>query len=140
MRVLENFRSIRVIVPRPFRYLGAWGKRSAESKRVNVLEMKYLRNFVGVSQIDRVSCPMLNTVLMFIPFLDYLIFQVLRLFTSVNMLELVQLSIGDMLINEQFAKFVQIKKGTKSFATRVTPNVFCFHYLAVTGSELIKHD
>ena len=68
--------------------------------RVNVLEMKYLRNFEGVSQIDKVSCPMLNPVLMFILFSDYLIFQVLRLFTSVNMLELVQLSIGDMLVNE----------------------------------------
>ena len=30
----------------------AWGMRSAEGKKVNVLEMKCLRSLVGVSQID----------------------------------------------------------------------------------------
>ena len=32
----------------------AWGTRSAESRKVNVLEMKCLRSSVGVSRMDRV--------------------------------------------------------------------------------------
>ena len=32
----------------------AWGMRSAERRKVNVLEMKCLRNLVGVSKMDRV--------------------------------------------------------------------------------------
>ena len=32
----------------------AWGMRSAERRKVNVLEMKYLRSLVGVSRMDRV--------------------------------------------------------------------------------------
>ena len=32
----------------------AWGMRSAERRKVNVLEMNYLRSLVGVSQMDRV--------------------------------------------------------------------------------------
>ena len=31
----------------------AWGMRSAERRKVNVLEMKYLRSLVGVSRMDR---------------------------------------------------------------------------------------
>ena len=33
----------------------AWGMRSAERSKVNVLEMKCLRSLVGVSQMDRVG-------------------------------------------------------------------------------------
>ena len=32
----------------------AWGLRSAERRKVNVLEMKCLRSLVGVSRMDRV--------------------------------------------------------------------------------------
>ena len=32
----------------------AWGMRSAKRRKVNVLEMKYLRSLVGVSRMDRV--------------------------------------------------------------------------------------
>ena len=32
----------------------AWFTRSAERRKVNVLEMRYLRSFVGVSRMDRV--------------------------------------------------------------------------------------
>ena len=32
----------------------AWGMRSAERRKVNVLEKKCLRNLVGVSRMDRV--------------------------------------------------------------------------------------
>ena len=32
----------------------AWGKRSDERRKVNVLEMKCLRSLVGVSRMDRV--------------------------------------------------------------------------------------
>ena len=32
----------------------AWGMRRAERRKVNVLEMKCLRNLVGVSRMDRV--------------------------------------------------------------------------------------
>ena len=32
----------------------AWGMRSAESRKVNVLEMKCLKTLVGVSRMDRV--------------------------------------------------------------------------------------
>ena len=32
----------------------AWGMRSAEGRKVNVLEMKCLRSFVGISRMDRI--------------------------------------------------------------------------------------
>ena len=32
----------------------AWGMRSAERRKVNVLEVKFLRSLVGVSRMDRV--------------------------------------------------------------------------------------
>ena len=32
----------------------SWGKRSAERKKINVLEMKCLRSLVRVSRMDRV--------------------------------------------------------------------------------------
>ena len=33
----------------------AWGMRSDERRKVNVLEMKCLRSLVGVSRMDRVT-------------------------------------------------------------------------------------
>ena len=44
----------RVIVPTVWYLAEAWGMRSAERKKVNVLEMKCLRSLVGVSRMDRV--------------------------------------------------------------------------------------
>ena len=43
-----------VIVPTTLYGAEEWGMRSAERKKVNVLEMKCLRSLVGVSQMDRV--------------------------------------------------------------------------------------
>ena len=43
-----------VIVPTALYGAEAWGMRSAERRKVNVLEMKCLRSLVGVSQMDRV--------------------------------------------------------------------------------------
>ena len=43
-----------VIVPTALYGAEAWGMRSAERRKVNVLEMKCLRSLVGVSRIDRV--------------------------------------------------------------------------------------
>ena len=43
-----------VIVPRALYGAEAWGMRSAERSKVNVLEMKCLRSLVGVSRMDRV--------------------------------------------------------------------------------------
>ena len=43
-----------VIVPTALYGAEAWGIRSAERRKVNVLEMKYLRCLVGVSRMDRV--------------------------------------------------------------------------------------
>ena len=43
-----------VIVPTAFYGSEAWGMRSAERRKVNVLEMKCLRSLVGVSHKDRV--------------------------------------------------------------------------------------
>ena len=43
-----------VIVPTALYGAEAWGMRSAERRKVNVLEMKYLRSLVGVSQMERV--------------------------------------------------------------------------------------
>ena len=43
-----------VIVPTVLYGAEAWGMRSAESRKVNVLEMKCLRSLVGVSRMDRV--------------------------------------------------------------------------------------
>ena len=43
-----------VIVPTAFYGAEAWGMRSAERRKVNVLELKCLRSLVGVSVMDRV--------------------------------------------------------------------------------------
>ena len=43
-----------VIVPTALYRAEAWGMRSAERKKVNVLEMKCSRSLVGVSRINRV--------------------------------------------------------------------------------------
>ena len=41
-----------VIVPTALYGAEAWGMRSAERKKVNVLEMKCLRSLVGASRMD----------------------------------------------------------------------------------------
>ena len=43
-----------VILPTALYGAEAWGMRSAERRKVNVLEMKCLRSLVGVSRMDRV--------------------------------------------------------------------------------------
>ena len=43
-----------VIVPTALYGAEAWGMRSTERRKVNVLEMKCLRCLVGVSRMDRV--------------------------------------------------------------------------------------
>ena len=43
-----------VIVPTALHGAEAWGMRSAERRKVNVLEMKCLRSLVGMSRMDRV--------------------------------------------------------------------------------------
>ena len=43
-----------VIVPTALYEAEEWGMRSAERRKVNVLEMKCLRSLVGVSRVDRV--------------------------------------------------------------------------------------
>ena len=43
-----------VIVPTAFYGAEAWGMRSAERRKMNVLEMKCLRTLAGVSRMDRV--------------------------------------------------------------------------------------
>ena len=43
-----------VIVPTALYGAEAWGRRSAERRKVSVLVMKCLRSLVGVSRIDRV--------------------------------------------------------------------------------------
>ena len=43
------------IVPTALYGAEAWGMRSAERMKVNVLEMKCLRSLVGVSRMDRVT-------------------------------------------------------------------------------------
>ena len=43
-----------VIVPMALYRAEAWGMRSAERRKVNVLEKKCLRSLVGVSRMDRV--------------------------------------------------------------------------------------
>ena len=43
-----------VIVPTALYGAEAWGMRSAERRKVNVLEMKCLRRLVGVSRMSRV--------------------------------------------------------------------------------------
>ena len=43
-----------VIVPTAVYGAEAWGMRSAERWKVNILEMKCLRSLVGVSRMDRV--------------------------------------------------------------------------------------
>ena len=42
-----------VIVPTALNGAEAWGMRSTERRKVNVLEMKCLRSMVGVSRMDR---------------------------------------------------------------------------------------
>ena len=44
-----------VIVPTALYGAEAWGMRSAESRKVNVLEMKCLRSLVGVSRMNKVG-------------------------------------------------------------------------------------
>ena len=44
-----------VIVPKVLYGAEAWGMKSAERRKVNVLEMKCLRSLVGVSRMDRVN-------------------------------------------------------------------------------------
>ena len=44
-----------VIVPTALYGTEAWGMRSAERRKVNVLEMKCLRSLLGVSRMDRVG-------------------------------------------------------------------------------------
>ena len=44
-----------IIVPTALYGAEAWGMRSAESRTVNVLEMKCLRSLVGVLRMDRVG-------------------------------------------------------------------------------------
>ena len=44
-----------VVVPTALYRAEACGMRSAESRKVNVLEMKCLRSLVGVSRMDRVT-------------------------------------------------------------------------------------
>ena len=43
-----------IIVPTVLYGAEAWGMKSAERTKVNVLEMKWLRSLVGVSRMDRV--------------------------------------------------------------------------------------
>ena len=43
-----------VIVPTALYGADAWGMRSAERRKVNVLEIRCLRSLVGVSRMDRV--------------------------------------------------------------------------------------
>ena len=43
-----------VIVPTALYGAEAWDIRSAERRKMNILEMKCLRSFVGVSRMDRV--------------------------------------------------------------------------------------
>ena len=43
-----------VIVPTALYGAEAWGMRSTERRKVNVLEMKCLRSLFGVSRMDRV--------------------------------------------------------------------------------------
>ena len=43
-----------IIVPTALYGAEVWGMRSAERRKVNVLEMKCLRSLVGVSRLDRV--------------------------------------------------------------------------------------
>ena len=43
-----------VIVPTALYEAEAWGMRSAERSKVNVLEMKCLKSLVGMSRMDRV--------------------------------------------------------------------------------------
>ena len=49
-----------VIVPTAVYGAEAWGMRSAERRKVNVLEMKYLRSLVGVSRRDYHQSPLLD--------------------------------------------------------------------------------
>ena len=42
-----------VIVPTALHGAEAWGMRSAEKRKVNVLEMKCFRSLLGVSRMDR---------------------------------------------------------------------------------------
>ena len=50
----------KVIEPTALYEAEAWGMRSAERRKVNVLEMKCLRSLVGVSRMDRVRIDEVN--------------------------------------------------------------------------------
>ena len=49
-----NLKILGVIVPTALYGAEAWGMKSAERRKVNILEIKCLRSLVGVSQMDRV--------------------------------------------------------------------------------------
>ena len=51
-----------VIVPSALYGAEAWGIRSAERRKVNVLEMKCLRSLVGVSRMNRVRNEEVRTI------------------------------------------------------------------------------
>ena len=51
----KKFRYEEVIVPTTLYEAETWGMRSAEGRKVNVLEMRCLRSLVGVSRIDRAT-------------------------------------------------------------------------------------
>ena len=51
---MKKCRYEKVIVPMLLYGAGAWGMRTPERRKVNVLEMKCLKSFVGVSRMDRV--------------------------------------------------------------------------------------
>ena len=48
------YEGVIIIVPTALYGAEAWGMRSAERRKVNVLQMKCLRSLVGVSPMDRV--------------------------------------------------------------------------------------
>ena len=50
----KKFQYEGVIVPMALHGADAWGMRSAERRKVNVLEMKCLRSLIGVSLMDGV--------------------------------------------------------------------------------------
>ena len=45
--------SVKVVVPTALYEAEAWGMRSAERRKMNVLEMKCLRSLFGVSRMDK---------------------------------------------------------------------------------------
>ena len=53
-KVSKKYLYKEVIVPTALYGVEAWGTRSAERRKVNVLEIKCLRSLVRVSRMDRV--------------------------------------------------------------------------------------